>query len=383
MEPAGIEQRAALEARIADEPDDLVAWQVYADYLQGLGDPVGELIVLQLAATKEPFSKTKSPAQRAFLKAFAKHAPRLLGTLVDHGGSVTDPSAAPMIWRNGVLRRVELGATPSPTEPIAHLPRPQARHLHALLPHPAASMLGEVAIRCSDPFDAASALSLLVGFRPRLSELELFARCELGDLSELWDALPNLQRVTIGAHTFELGDLEIPRARRVEFLPLTLSPGSMRAIAAAPWPVLERLEVRFGGADLPPHAAMRDLAPLLARSDMPALTTLKLRGSPYAGAILRAIADGPLAGQLELLDLSGGNYNPHDLAYVAERKQRFTKLRELWMASTHSTLRSAVGLLAGVAKHVVTRYVPDRLGPELGPIDPRVLDRYREPPEGE
>jgi uncharacterized protein (TIGR02996 family) len=383
VEPAESEQRAALEARIAEEPEDPVAWQVYADFLQRLDDPTGELIALQLAAAKDPVGKARTPAQRAFTKAFTKYAPRLLGSLIDHGGSTKDPSAPPMIWRNGVLRRVELGATPSHLDPIGHRPQPQATHLAALLPHPAASMLGEVAIRCPDQADAASALSLLVAFRPRLVELELFARGELGDLSELWDALPNLRRVTLGTHTFELGELELPRARRVELLPLTLSPSSMRAIAAAPWPVLERLEVRFGGADLPPHAAMRDLAPLLARNDMPALTTLKLRGSPYAGAILRAIADGPLAGQLELLDLSGGNYNPHDLAYVAERKQRFTKLRELWMASTHSTLRSAVGLLAGVAKHVVTRFVPDRLGPELGPIDPRVLDRYREPPEGE
>lgn len=379
MEPVDAEQRAALETRIADEPDDLVAWQVYADYLQRLGDPVGELIVLQLAATKEPPTKTKTPAQRAFTKAFTKHAPRLLGTLVEHGGSTKDPSAPPMIWRNGVLRRVELGATPSHTDPIGHLPQRQGNRLAALLPHPAATMLGEVSIRCPDRVDAASVLSLLVAFRPRLLELELFARGELGELSALWDALPGLRRLTLGAHTFELGELALPRARRVELLPLPLSSGSMRAIAAAPWPVLERLEVRFGGADLPPHAAMRDVAPLLARTDMPALTTLKLRGSPYAGAILRAIADGPLAEQLELIDLSGGNYNPHDLAYVAERKQRFTKLRELWMASTHATLRSVEGQLAGVAKHIVTRYVPDSLGRELGPVDRRILDRYREP----
>ncbi len=379
MDPLEIEQRQALEARIVDEPDDLVAWQVYADHLQSQGDPVGELIVLQLAATKDPSSKTKTPAQRAFLKAFTKHAPRLLGTLVEHGGSTKDPSAPPMIWRNGVLRRVELGATPSHLDPSGHLAAPQGKRLAALLPHPATAMLGEVAVRCPDQADAASVLSSLIAFRPRLLELELFARGELGELSALWDALPGLRRVTLGAHTFELGDLELPRARRVEVLPLTLSAASMRAIAAAPWPVLERLEVRFGGVDLPPHAAMRDVAPLLARTDMPALTTLKLRGSPYAGAILRAIADGPLAEQLELVDLSGGNYNPHDLAYVAERKKRFTKLRELWMASTTATLRSVEGQLAGVAKHIVTRYVPDGLGRELGPIDRRVLDRYREP----
>lgn len=383
MEPADPEQRAALEERIADEPDDPVAWQVYADYLQRLGDPVGELIALQLAAANDPVGKTRTPAQRAFTKAFAKHAPRLLGTLTEYGAHLKDPEAPPMIWRNGVLRRVELRTVRGANDPVDRPPAPQAKRLAALLPHPAAGMLGEVSIRCADQADAAIAVSSLITFRPRLLSLELYARGELGELSALWEALPRLRHLTLGAHAFELGDLELPRARRVEILPLTLSAKNLRAVASAPWPVLERLELRFGGTDLPPHASMRELAPLLARTDMPALSVLKLRGSPYAGAILRAIADGPLAGQLTLIDVTGGNYNPHDLAYVGERKSRFGKLRELWMASTHATLANAQTLLAGVAPHIVTRHVPDALLGELGPLDRSVFDRYRDPPEND
>ncbi len=375
------EQREGLEARILDDPDDVAAWQVYADYLQKLGDPVGELIVLQLAADGDPIGKTKTPAQRAFIKAFGKHAPRLLGTLIDHGASTKDPSAPPMIWKSGILRRAELGKPPVPGELPATAP--QATRLAALLSHPAGRLLGELAIRCPDQRDAMAALESLIARRPPLYELELFARADLGDVSALWEALPRLRRITLGASSFELGELELGDARRAEFLPLALSPRSMRAIAAAPWPVLERLEIRFGGSSLPPMAAMADVAPLLQRADMPALTVLKLRGVPYAGALLRAIADGPLAGQLTLLDVAGGNYNPHDLDYVAARKERFPKLREIWMQSTHATLTNVERQLAGVAKHVITRHVPDLLSAELGPMEARDLDRYREPPEDE
>lgn len=376
------DQREALEARIVDDPEDVDAWQVYADYLQKLGDPVGDLIALQLAAERDPVGKTRTPAQRAFTRAFGKHAPRLLGTLIEHGASTADPSAPPMIWKRGVLRRVELGLRPN-RESALEVIAPQAKHLAALLPHPAARLLGELSIRCPTQADAAAVIVLLVAHRPPLHELELFARADLGDLSELWDALPRLRRVTIGAYAFDLGELELPHARRAEFLSLTLSPRSMRAIARAPWPHLERLEIRFGGNDLPPHAAMSDLAPLLQRTDMPALTVLKLRGVPYAGAALREIADGPLAGQLTLLDVKGGNYNPHDLAFVAARKERFPNLREIWMQTTHATLGNVEQQLAGVAKHVVTRHVPDALWAELGTIEQRVVDRYRDPPEDE
>ena len=375
------DQRDGLEARILDDPDDVAAWQVYADYLQKLGDPVGELIVLQLAAAGDPEGKTKTPAQRAFVKAFGKHAPRLLGTLIEHGASTKDPSAPPMIWKSGVLRRAELGPPPVPGELLSVTP--QATRLAALLPHPAGRMLGELSIRCPDQKDATAVLGSLIAHRPPLHELELFARADLGDVTTLWDALPGLRRVTLGARSFELGDLDLGHAKRAEFLPLSLSPRSMRAIAAAPWPVLQRLEIRFGGPDLPPMAAMSDVAPLLRRTDMPALTVLKLRGVPYAGAILRAIAESPLAGQLTLLDIAGGNYNPHDLEYVASRKERFPNLREIWMQTTHATLTNVERQLAGVAKHVVTRHVLDQLSAELGPMHARELDRYREPPEDE
>jgi uncharacterized protein (TIGR02996 family) len=376
------ERREALEARIADDPHDADAWLVLADHLQKLGDPHGELIALQLAAARDPVGKTRTPAQKAFLKAFAKHAPRLLGTLVDDGADPKDPAKGPFVWRCGFIRRAELGPKPDPLANVLTPRMAEGRRLAEFLAHPASRMLGELVIRATDDSDAQKILAALIERRPpQLYELELYARADLGDLSALWDALPRLRRVTIAARSFELGALALPHARRAEFMPLALSPRSMRAIADAPWPVLERLEIRFGGNNLPPHATLSDVVPMIQRTDMPALTTLKLRGAPYAGAILRAIADYPIAEQLVLLDVKDGAYNPKDLEYVSQRKAAFANLRELWMQTSQITLKSVEQALAGVAKHIVTRHVPDALWAELGPIEDRVLDRYRVPPD--
>lgn len=376
------ERRDALEARIAEDPDDEAGWLVLADHLQKQNDPHGELIVLQLAAAKDPTGKTKTPAQKAFLKAFAKHAPRLLGTLVEDGADPKDPSASPFVWRSGFIRRAVIGA---PRDPSAGTLAPrlaESRRLADFLAHPASRMIGELVVRAADDEDARKILATLISRRPtQLSELELYARADLGDLSALWEALPRLRRVTVVARSFELGDLALPHARRAEFLPLALSPKSMRAIAEASWPRLERLEIRFGGRDLPPHATLADVRPFLERVDLPALTTLKLRGAPYAGAILRAIADQPIAEQLVLLDVKDGAYNPLDLEYVAHRKAAFKNLRELWVQTSQVTLRNVEQVLAGVAKHIVTRHVTDALWEELGAIETSVLDRYRVPPD--
>jgi hypothetical protein len=104
----------------------------------------------------------------------------------------------------------------------------------------------------------------------------------------------------------------------------------VRSIARAPLPRLERLELRFGGsgADL---ATFEDLRPLLRRTDLPALTHLKLKRAPYAGSIVRELAAAPLASQLVVLDLSHGSFNPADIEVLVQHKERFAQLRELWL----------------------------------------------------
>jgi hypothetical protein len=146
-------------------------------------------------------------------------------------------------------------------------------------------------------------LDALARHRPlALQDLELYANATL-NIERLSPSLARLRRISLTATELQLAGLAVPTARRATFAALTLAPASMRAIATAPWPVLERLEVRYG--DRAPFAPFEDTVPLLRRTDLPALTHLKLRNSPFAGAILRELAMHPLAPN-QVIDLSHG-----------------------------------------------------------------------------
>ncbi|MDQ3367650.1 MAG: TIGR02996 domain-containing protein [Myxococcota bacterium] len=357
-EPPIDEQRLALEARIDEEPDDVAAYAVYGDWLQRQGHPRGELIALQLAAaaiTRDGAIKTRAHA--AVGRYLAKHAATLLGELVDIAGDPRDWVIGPVRWRAGFIHHVELGD---------HGAHGIDEQLARLLRHPSARFLRELHLRASSLIPARRCLEHLVGGAPAtLVELELRASAHLGDIAALWPAVPNLERLAITARTFDVGPLEIPAVRRARFLATSLGDRTVAAIARAPWPRLERLELRLCSRIGSTTADFQDLRPLLTRTDLPALTHLKIRGAPFAGAILRELAASPLAGQLQALELSAGNLSPQDLAILIAHRAAFTQLRELVLPFDRLTQPQRASL-TGIAKHII--------GDERLPIDTLDLD---------
>jgi uncharacterized protein (TIGR02996 family) len=313
---------ASLEAAIDDDPDDPMAYSVYGDWLQRRGELRGELIALSLAAEAQRASnpRRKPPAQAALGKLFIKHAATLLGPLARLVPDLGDPTAPPFIWRSGYIARAELAAAPD---------RPVAAVVRDLLRHPSGRFLRELIVKTDG--EAPAILELLEAAAPRsLRELELHGLVDLGDLGGLWGPLERLHRLDLTGRRLELGELKLPALRRARFAAAELSQAAVRSISRAPFPRLERLELRFGGsgADL---ATFEDLRPLLHRADLPALTHLRLKRAPYAGSIVRELAGAPLARQLVVLDLSHGSFNPADIELLVQHKERFAQLRELWL----------------------------------------------------
>jgi hypothetical protein len=181
-------------------------------------------------------------------------------------------------------------------------------------------------------------------------------------------ALPALARLTIAGGSYALPALAVPTVRRASFLAKAMSSAAVTAIAAAPWPVLERLELRLARYNGACEADFHDLRPLLVRGDLPALTHLRLRGAPFAGAIARAVATSPVARRLQVLDLSGGSMSPQDVAALVHHAGNFADLRELWLPAVALT-RPPPGL-ASVAKHVLpdTRRPIDTLEDALASV---------------
>ncbi|MDQ3300764.1 MAG: TIGR02996 domain-containing protein [Myxococcota bacterium] len=343
---------AALEAAIADDPDDAQAYAVYGDWLQRRGDPRGELIALQLAAAAEaarpgakPAKSPRSATTIAVGKHLAKHAPRLLGDLARLVRDLRDPAAPPLIWGNGFIRRVELASEAG---------RPLADAVAEILAHPSGRFVVELALRATAPTDAAEVVAKLAHRAPAsLRELDLFARVPLKTLDRLWPRVARLRRLTVTAPNFKLGDLELPALERARFLAGSMSSEAIRSIADAPWPVLERLEIRFCGRYGSSKADFHDLRTLLQRDDLPKLTHLRLRGAPFAGAITRTLIDAPIGDQLQVLDLANGNVSPADLQHLARHAGAFSSLKEIWLHFDHLT-QAMQPALAGVAKHVLS-----------------------------
>jgi uncharacterized protein (TIGR02996 family) len=313
---------ASLEAAIDDDPDDRMAYSVYGDWLQRRGELRGELIALSLAAEAERARspRGKAPAKAALSKFLTRHAAALLGPLARHVRDPGDPTVPPFIWGCGYIGRAELAAAPD---------RPVAPIVAELLRHPSGRFLRELVVKSDG--EGPAILELLEAFAPRsLRELELHGLVDLGDLGGLWGPLERLHRLNLTARRFELGELRLPALRRARFAAVELSSSCVDSIARAPFPRLERLELRFGssGADL---ATFEDLRPLLRRTDLPALTHLRLKRASYTGAIVRELVAAPLARQLVVLDLSHGAFNPGDIEVLVRHKDRFAQLRELWL----------------------------------------------------
>ena len=176
--------------------------------------------------------------------------------------------------------------------------------------------------------------------------------------SGFWGPLARLHRLTVIGRRFELGPLQLPALRRARFSSTELSSACVQALAHAPWPFLERLEIRFGsrGVDL---ATFEDLQPLLHRTDLPALTHLRLTHAYYAGSIVRELVDAPLARQLVVLDLSDGSFTPADIDILVRYQDRFAQLRELWLPLSGLRKQDRRRAL-GMAKNVIS----DARGPQ-------------------
>jgi uncharacterized protein (TIGR02996 family) len=344
--PAADAAAAALEASIVADPSDTAAYAVYADWLQHQGDPRGELIVLQLAREAELARKPtgRSTLQIAIGRHFERCAARLLGPLAALVPDVRDLVSGPFVWRFGFIHRVALDSRPG-----ADL----GQIIEQVLGHPSGRFVRELAIRSDDLDEAHRVVDALADRAPpTLLELDLVVRGEPLDLGALWPAVARLRRIAVVARAFDLGAVCVPAAERARFATARLTSGTLRAIAAAPWPALQRLELRFGGRFEPGGTSLDDLQPLLVRTDLPALTHLKLRGCAFAGEALTALATTALARRLVVIDLSHGHVERADLRALAHHTKSFPALRELWLPS--ESVPDAQPMLAGIAKHLIS-----------------------------
>ncbi|MGN6108651.1 MAG: WGR domain-containing protein [Kofleriaceae bacterium] len=318
---ASAKQRAARPAdaepklaRMVEEEagDDTGAIEVYADWLQGQGDPRGELAAIQLKLAGAPKDKPLRAAEKALFKT---HRDRLLGKLAPF------QDLAKLTWRAGFIDAARVANSyeqydddddddeqEKKIEKLVEtlLDEPSARFLRALT-------VGIVTFSDNDYGGIAKLIgkrylpalrSLFLGdFDPEETEVSWSS---LGNLEPVYAAVPNLRRLKLRSGDMKLGSIVLPHLERFDIETGGLDPKSARAIAGARWPSLRELSIQVGTERYGGTAQLKDLQPILDGVGLPRLRHLGLTNLEYTDAVIAPLAGSKILPQLESLDLSLG-----------------------------------------------------------------------------
>jgi uncharacterized protein (TIGR02996 family) len=296
-----------LEAAILRDPLDVDAYLVYADWLEGHGDPRAELIALQCG------TRPVQNLGKAVRRILANHARTLLGPLA----SYAQHDGERFTWRYGFIHGAKLHDGMGSLADILEL----------LVSHPSGRFVTELSLSTTD-VTAPAVLARLVALAPPLRQLGWYSSTtrDLGEtsLGALWPAFPQLTRLVLSG-AFDLTELAVPHATEAQLRIDGLTAASARAIALAPWPRVARLELSFSDTT----ATAADLAPLFARADLVALTHLALTDAPFADDLCALLAAAPFAGQLRSLDLHGEELTDAGAHALAAASSAFELLTHL------------------------------------------------------
>ena len=368
--PGAIDARnPELEAAIAKDPDDAEAYAVLADWLQEQGDLRGELISLNLA--------NKHKQAKAL---FDKHADYFLGPLAEHqevydSGANNSSSALrtraqekewqktqrqAFLWRNGYIRRVRL------SHDIYSHADWKGRTVDVLaqvLAHPSARFVVEFAFQSNgDPNeDDLQDLIDLLGKKAPASTRKLtfgdnidqISWHHTGNLAKLWKGVPDLRVIEVESGEFEVGKMVAPALERAVFITGGLSDSCGRAIAKAVMPNIRHLEIYYGSDDYGATCSIKDVRPLLARTDLPQLEYLGLENAEFSNEIAKALKKAPVLASVKTLDLSQGTLNDEGAQALVAAKDALKHLECLDLSDNFLS-DEGIRAVEGLCKKVIT-----------------------------
>ncbi|HSK01883.1 MAG TPA: WGR domain-containing protein [Kofleriaceae bacterium] len=378
--PAGDARNPALEAAIEADPYDTTAYSVLGDWLQGQGDPRGELIALQLAG--------KDKQARALIQ---KQADYFLGALADHQTTYDDDKRPAFEWRYGYIHGLRLSHNEYAEEGFEGR---LVEILDLVLRHPSGRFLTEITFGFNgDPNDEdlQDLIDLLAKRAPpTIRKLHLgdykyagggpvgqggddteISWYSIGNLGKLWKAVPGLRTLITQGGGLTLGKIELPNLAHAELRTGGLSRANARAMATAAIPNIEYLDIWYGDDNYGGDATIKDVELLLGRTDLPALRHLGLMNSEFADALPEALARSRLLPQLRELDLSMGTMTDAGARAIAEHRDAFKHLDRLNVSINYLS-KAGVAALKGVAKNL-------EAGQQRADEDPE----YRHPAVGE
>jgi uncharacterized protein (TIGR02996 family) len=352
-----------LEAAIVADPYDKAAYTAYADWLQTQGDPRGELMALQIAGKDKAARALIDKHVEYFLGPLAPHQKTYDGELSNNGRTNSKAWVAEnqqaFLWKFGFIHRARLAHD---SYADADFKGTLAEVLELLLAHPSGRFVTEMAFNANgDPNedDLQDLLDILARTAPRTlrkivigDNVDQISWYNVGNLGELWKAVPDLTTLTIEAGSFTLGRIEAPNLRHAVFKTGGLSKASGTSIATASWPKIEFLDVYYGDDNYGGDCTMAEVQPLLDRTDLCSLAHLGLRNAAFADELCQALGGAPIVKQLKELDLSLGTMSDAGAAALAACGDAFRHLEVLDLSDNYLS-KGGQEAVAGLANKVI------------------------------
>jgi uncharacterized protein (TIGR02996 family) len=334
-----------LEANIASDPDAIDAYLVYADWLQGRGDPLGELITLQAQLAEIdgweeiPPSPIYPPRGAPRFRRpppshpFARRAEALLRRHPAHLLGPLEAAAA----RGETLVEYRAGFVSKLRYKPSYGTEGATADLAAILGHRSTKFLRYLAL--GTLFDRP-----IVGILPDelpetlraiwLGDFEFpdeseISWTEVGELSTLYTSAPRLETLIARGAGIGLGEtVRLPALRHLELQTGGLPRDTLRAIVASELPELETLVVWTGSDGYGADTTADDVRALL-RMKLPKLTRLGICNAEHAHEWADDVLESPLLPQLQALDLSMGTFDDAAAERFVARSSALAHLDEL------------------------------------------------------
>jgi uncharacterized protein (TIGR02996 family) len=362
-------RNADLEKAIAADPFDRQAYAVFGDWLQEQGDPRGELIALQLAYK-----------DKAAKNLIDEHADYFLGPLVDEqktrdglsNNSISHlrtpaqekewqkTGEQAFLWRNGYIYRVRLSHD---SYHDGEWKGQCADVLDKVLSHPSGRYVVEFSFLSNgDPNedDLQDIIDVLGKKAPPTTRkitfgdnIDQISWHHTGKLNNLWKGVPNLRVLEMETGSFEVGKIAAPQLERAIFITGGLTASCGKGIATAAMPKIKHLEIYYGTEDYGGDCSVKEVLPLLQRTDLPKLEYLGLKNSTFANDIARAVVGSNVIKQVKTLDLSLGTMTDEGARALADGKASLAHLECLDLTRNYLT-KDGIKLVKSICPKVIT-----------------------------
>ena len=174
-----------------------------------------------------------------------------------------------------------------------------------------------------------------------------------GKLDKLWKAVPNLRTFDIESGDFSVGKLVAPKLEKARFVTGGMDAASAKSIATAQIPAIKHLEIYFGTDEYGGTSSLKDIKPLLDRTDLPKLEYLGIKNAEFLDEVAAAIPKAKILKQLKTLDLSLGTMTDAGAEALAAHPDAFKHLDVLDLTRNYLT-KKGIAAVKSLAKKVLT-----------------------------